>query len=494
MPGTMTAEQIAGFHNEVTARAAADASSFPSWLLSLVPQEGRYSGNGDRDAWIIWQAYINRFGDGRALERDREGIAAIQQAMEAYRLAFPDDPLGILPRNDAERNGFLHDLLSVLGLASDIVNNFNFAVAEFTAWLNGADLFSLFSGPFIVIFGTAASLVSAAVQAVGTAVDFAWGVMGDLFGALNDAFNSLGIGDFINAVQDLIDGVAGIFRRFIEFIGEVVKTITPVVLDLDGDGVELISLEDSDVVMDLGGDGIMHRTGWVTPDDAILGFDADGDGLVSGVAEFSFADPANGYATDLAGLARHDSNGDGVLNSNDESFDRFLVWRDLDSDGISEAGEVQTLSEAGVTEIALALNGAASTREGNFIYNTSTWTDAAGAAHEVLDVGFLAGLDKSITQEFAWGQVTGGADGVQVNADGPIDLSAFLEEFGRLFAAGQLSNQPSDLMLGDQAANRVTGGADSIQFDADGQIGLDEFNHLFASAHLRGQSSDVMLV
>tara|TARA_B100001989_G_C24541945_1_gene468143 strand:+ start:1386 stop:2102 length:717 start_codon:yes stop_codon:yes gene_type:complete len=45
---------------------------------------------------------------------------------------------------------------------------------------------------------------------------------------------------------------------------------TVLVVDLDGDGVELIPLNQSEMYFDIDGDGLAERTAWVNPDDGIL--------------------------------------------------------------------------------------------------------------------------------------------------------------------------------------------------------------------------------
>ncbi|MEZ5850414.1 MAG: hypothetical protein R3D68_07170 [Hyphomicrobiaceae bacterium] len=55
----------------------------------------------------------------------------------------------------------------------------------------------------------------------------------------------------------------------------------PLVLDLDGDGVELISLANSNAHLDYGGDGFAERTGWVKGDARLLVFDRNGNGTVT---------------------------------------------------------------------------------------------------------------------------------------------------------------------------------------------------------------------
>ena len=51
----------------------------------------------------------------------------------------------------------------------------------------------------------------------------------------------------------------------------------PLVMDLDGDGIETISADGS-VLFDHDGDGTKHGTGWAGADDGLLVHDLDGDG------------------------------------------------------------------------------------------------------------------------------------------------------------------------------------------------------------------------
>ena len=47
--------------------------------------------------------------------------------------------------------------------------------------------------------------------------------------------------------------------------------------DLDGDGVELVSVENSTVQFDLDEDGIAEKSGWVQADDGMLALGRDGN-------------------------------------------------------------------------------------------------------------------------------------------------------------------------------------------------------------------------
>ena len=58
--------------------------------------------------------------------------------------------------------------------------------------------------------------------------------------------------------------------------------------------------------------------------------------------------------TDLQALARaFDNNKDGVLNSKDDVWNELKIWRDLDQDGVSDAGEVKTLAQWKIRSINL---------------------------------------------------------------------------------------------------------------------------------------------
>ena len=59
--------------------------------------------------------------------------------------------------------------------------------------------------------------------------------------------------------------------------------ISPLVLDLDGDGIELIALSDSRTLFDLDSDGFAQHTGWVAPDDALLAIDRNGNGRIDDI-------------------------------------------------------------------------------------------------------------------------------------------------------------------------------------------------------------------
>ncbi|NJM32206.1 MAG: hypothetical protein HC848_04205 [Limnobacter sp.] len=59
---------------------------------------------------------------------------------------------------------------------------------------------------------------------------------------------------------------------------------SPLILDIDGDGVETVGL-DSNIHFDHNGDGFAETTGWVGADDALLALDLNGDGIINNGTE-----------------------------------------------------------------------------------------------------------------------------------------------------------------------------------------------------------------
>ncbi len=161
--------------------------------------------------------------------------------------------------------------------------------------------------------------------------------------------------------------------------------VPPIVLDLDGDGVEFVGT-DAGVTYDYG-NGLV-ATAWAGADDGILAIDANGDGKVTDASEFVFG--GNGLS-DLQGLAANfDSNGDGVLDASDDAFAQFGVWQDANQDGVADAGEFQTLSDLGITSIGLTSDGNAySAADGDVeVLGTATYTRADGTTGEAADAIF----------------------------------------------------------------------------------------------------------
>lgn len=126
---------------------------------------------------------------------------------------------------------------------------------------------------------------------------------------------------------------------------------SPLVIDMDGDGVELISLENSTTQFDIDVDGFAELTGWVAADDALLAYDVNGNGIIDNQSELFGNSIA--FANGFLALADLDSNSDGLIDSNDAAYADLVVWQDVGADGYSDSDELISLSSAGIVSIDL---------------------------------------------------------------------------------------------------------------------------------------------
>jgi Ca2+-binding RTX toxin-like protein len=187
--------------------------------------------------------------------------------------------------------------------------------------------------------------------------------------------------------NDGTDTIQGIER--VEFQGGVqVSVASPVILDLNGDGIQLLHNSETRVAFDWDRDGAKDQTGWISQGDAFLFLDRDGNGTVTNSGELSFVDDREGALSDLHGLAAFDSNGDGILFADDAAFASFKVWQDRNSNGKAEAREILTLLEAGIESIDLtgtAVNRTWDWGE-NMVINTGSFNRTNGSSGVLFDV------------------------------------------------------------------------------------------------------------
>lgn len=165
---------------------------------------------------------------------------------------------------------------------------------------------------------------------------------------------------------------------------------SPLVLDLDGDGIEVTKLgygaDASSVHFDLNNDGFAERTGWVTGGDGLLAWDKNNNGIIDNQSEL-FGDTAT-HANGFANLATLDTNSDNKITSADANWSNLRVWIDADEDGVTDTGELHTLSSLGITQINLN-----STQLNNIYINENLVSDTStfvinGQTRTVSDIWF----------------------------------------------------------------------------------------------------------
>lgn len=155
----------------------------------------------------------------------------------------------------------------------------------------------------------------------------------------------------------------------------------PLVLDLDGDGLELIRQRDG-VYFDLDNDNFAENTAWVRPDDGFLVRDLNGNGTIDNITEMF----GNATTSGFVHLAALDSNADGKIDALDSDFASLKIWRDLDSDGVTDTGELQTLADANIAEISLTTTTLQGINRGSAIRAEATFTRTDNTTSKIFDV------------------------------------------------------------------------------------------------------------
>lgn len=207
-------------------------------------------------------------------------------------------------------------------------------------------------GDVIQVVAGAATVV-AAVVAVTTGATVAApliGVLGLAAAATQLVSNRNGytVGDVGAAIKNLISPLQTQF-------GQAEQTISPLILDLDGqNGAETLG-KSAGIHFDHDGNKFSELTGWVSKGDGLLVWDRNGNGQIDNGTELfgnntvlnSGSKAANGFVA----LAELDANKDGKVNADDGAFASLRVFKDANSNGVVDAGELLTLTEAGVKSL-----------------------------------------------------------------------------------------------------------------------------------------------
>ena len=139
--------------------------------------------------------------------------------------------------------------------------------------------------------------------------------------------------------------------------------------------------------------------------DGLLARDLDGDGQIDDGSELF------GEATVLAdgsrakdgfeALASLDANRDGVVDAKDAGFASLKIWSDADADGYTDAGELKSLSELGITSVRVDAKSTSVFDNGNFLGLSASYERADGTQGEVADVWFRVSSAEELEQKAA---------------------------------------------------------------------------------------------
>ncbi|MBL8328769.1 MAG: hypothetical protein JNJ71_07940 [Rubrivivax sp.] len=188
----------------------------------------------------------------------------------------------------------------------------------------------------------------------------------------------------------------------------------PLAIDFDSDGIETLGIPTtgSPILFDHDADGVRTATGWVKGDDGWLVRDLNGNGVIDSGRELFGVDTRivstdyvgaglwitqerNAYSgfdalrvLDTGSGPSNAGLGDALIDLRDAAFGELKIWRDLNQDGVSQAGELQSLSAAGIASISLQSTLAnTDLGNGNTVSATATVTRSAGTQTRVGGVG-----------------------------------------------------------------------------------------------------------
>ncbi|WP_287464225.1 SdrD B-like domain-containing protein, partial [Accumulibacter sp.] len=199
--------------------------------------------------------------------------------------------------------------------------------------------------------------------------------------------------------------------------------ITPIVIDLNGDGVRTIARSNSQGSFDLLGTGKAIDSGWLSGDDGFLVVDHNGNGSIDDISEmFGGSNKGAGFSK----LSAFDSNGDGVVDANDADFGSLKIWRDINGNHQTDSGELMSLSDAGLVGLSIGYSELPFLdAQGNMHLERGSATLADGRSVDMTDVYFnISASDAAVAgvQVPSLAELMGSSfDGLMAEADVAAD-------------------------------------------------------------------------
>ncbi|MGJ7581699.1 calcium-binding protein [Variovorax sp. RHLX14] len=223
--------------------------------------------------------------------------------------------------------------------------------------------------------------------------------MYDSAGALTNVSMLLPAADgksWAGPIDGLITAIQKLFR-------EASQVASPLILDLDGDGVETLGTAQG-VHFDHDANRFGELTGWVGKDDVLLVWDRNGNGQIDSGRELfgnnallaDGQEAANGFAA----LGDLDANHDGKVDAQDAAFANLRVWKDANSNGSVDADELSSLSAAGVESLQTSFTSQTITDgNGNQHLQAGSFTTSTGQLRAMTDVWFAADTARTVAKD-----------------------------------------------------------------------------------------------
>ncbi len=210
---------------------------------------------------------------------------------------------------------------------------------------------------------------------------------GDLFidnAILVTGFRNHDLGIYLEREKERQESTAPITSNY----WDAINTQSPLVLDLDGDGIKTVGRSNG-AFFDFDGTGRRTLTGWVNASDGLLVLDRNGNGLIDDGSELFGNNGDIPAPNGFAALAQLDNNKDGKISGSDERWRDLQVWRDLNGDGYTNPAELISLARAGIGSIYLAYTEYTGLDDyQNFMLQFGKYETTSGEMRDVTDVWF----------------------------------------------------------------------------------------------------------
>ncbi|WP_198555753.1 calcium-binding protein [Rahnella sp. AA] len=275
---------------------------------------------------------------------------------------------------------------------------------------------------------------------------------------------------------------AGFFlgKLFGPSLSDAERTTSPIILDLDGDGVETISLSDG-VYFDHDNNSFAEKTGWVGKDDGLLVLDINHDGNIDSGSEL-FGNNTylkdgtlakNGYLA----LQELDDDHNGKIDSADAIWQQLNIWQDKNSNGKVDTGELLSLRELKVDSIstsyttssAVDKNGNSHSQNGHFMFtegstgeSSDVWFEMdrgnthyipeADLSSEVLAMPYIRGFGNIVDLHVAIAKNT--------------ELKALVDSFISSPTSSNINTLVDEIIYSWSGINHVENGSRGIYVDA----------------------------
>lgn len=231
-----------------------------------------------------------------------------------------------------------------------------------------------------------------------------------------------------------------------------IKFNYPMAIDLDGDGIDTIDINKSQIYFDVDEDGFREQTGWISKKEAILAIDKNGNGIIDNQSEMFGSTEKTGFEE----LKELDTNGDGIIDSKDTDFNKIRLWQDLNENGVTDEGELKTLSEAGIISINTNSTKVDELNNNNIITEKAIINYADGSSKNLYDVATQYNdmytvyggeyiLDMDVL-DLPWLRGYGNSMDLQLAASQNDNLKALIKQMASMSSAVDIYNQFDNMM------------------------------------------------